>query len=276
MRFFFADDARQANPSREGMGPLVAIGGFSISGKRVRDTEQAIDELCRQSGFPPREEFKWSPGRELWMHDALVEKSRREFFLNLLQVLETNKAEAIVVVEDSSRGTAIQASPNAEIDATRLFLERVGSELNRKGSDGVVIVDRPSGERSREDAFLSDCLEMIQSGTDYVTPERVALNVLSTPSRLVRLVQAADVITSCSLAHIAGESTYSPRIFEAIKPLLCSDYDRIGGVGFKIQPDFLYANLYHWVLGDEYFVRYQMGTPLPFKSRPYPEDPDAP
>jgi hypothetical protein len=50
------------------------------------------------------------------------------------------------------------------------------------------------------------------------------------------------------------------------------DFGRIGGLGLKIHPDFRYANLYHWLLGDSHFVRYQSGYPLPFKSRPYAID----
>ena len=84
MNFFFSDDARQERPSRHGMGPLVAIGGVRICSRRVRELERALDSLCADVRFPARQEFKWSPGRELWMHANLVEERRRDFFIRAL------------------------------------------------------------------------------------------------------------------------------------------------------------------------------------------------
>ena len=57
-----------------------------------------------------------------------------------------------------------------------------------------------------------------------------------------------------------------------MKVLLRSGSGRIGGVGLKIDPDFSYANLYHWVLGDTDFWRGNLGTPLPLNDRPYAAD----
>lgn len=70
----------------------------------------------------------------------------------------------------------------------------------------------------------------------------------------------------------AGESNFSPPIFECMKPLFRSETGRVGGVGLKLHPDYKYANLYHWLLGDSHFVRGGSGTPLPMKNRPYSDD----
>ena len=32
------------------------------------------------AGFPPNEEFKWSPRRDMWMHQNLVAERRQVFF----------------------------------------------------------------------------------------------------------------------------------------------------------------------------------------------------
>jgi len=82
----------------------------------------------------------------------------------------------------------------------------------------------------------------------------------------------ADVVTSCVVARVSGESTHSPPVFDLIKPLLRSDGHRIGGVGLKIHPDFVYANLYHWLLGDSHFHRFNIGFPMPLKDRPFSND----
>jgi hypothetical protein len=54
------------------------------------------------------------------------------------------------------------------------------------------------------------------------------------------------------------------------------DGGRIGGVGVKIQPDFSYANFYHWLLGDTHFYKGFVGVPMPIIGRPYFESPDEP
>lgn len=274
MDLFFADDAGQRNPSRPGMGPLVAIGGIHVPSQGVRDLEREIDDICvNECGFPPGEEFKWSPGPNLWMHNHLVEDEREEFFIRVLTLARDSGVTAAIVVEDASRGRATDAQ-TAEEDVVRLFLERVQRELEKAGTEGVIIVDRPSGGRRDEDKFLAHCLETLQGGTNYVKPDRIALNVVSTPSKLIRLLQVADVITSCTVATVGGENRFSPPIFEAIKPLLQNDGERIGGFGLKIHPDYVYANLYHWLVEDTLFVKNLMGSLMPLLDRPYSAGPN--
>ena len=275
MDIFFADDARQRSPSRPGMGTLVAIGGIHVPSQAVGGLERAIDELCTDDGFPPREEFKWSPGRELWMHDNLVGEAREQFFVSVLTLARDWGVRAVVVIEDTRYATATSA-PNAEEDVTRLFLERVHKQLVKAGAEGIVVVDRPSGGRADEDRFLVNCLETLQSGTGYVKPDRIALNVLSTPSKHVRLLQVADIVISCTTAAVGGENRFSPPIFDVIKTLLHQVMGRIGGVGLKIHPDSIYANLYYWLLGDSRFWKRAMGSPLPLQTYPYSSDPNYP
>lgn len=282
MDIFFADDARQRNPSRPGMGPLVAAGGICVPSDAVRSLERDLTGLCTNFGFPPGEEFKWSPGPDLWMHAGLIGERRQEFLIAALQLAAARTVSAVVIVEDTQYNTAECA--RHEDDATTLMLERVNWCLLRRetdgiiagGTDGIIIADRPAGARRDEDKFLATCLETLQSGTRYVKPERIALNVLSTPSRLIRLLQLADVVCSCTTAVVAGEANFSPPIFEHIRPLLHSASGRIGGVGLKLHPHGRYANLYHWLLGDAYLIRGNAGVPLPIAAFPYSTGPDVP
>lgn len=274
MDVFFADDARQRNPSRSGMGSLVSIGGIHVPSQAVGELEKAINNLCDDFGFPPGEEFKWSPGRELWTRDNLIGEDREEFFIRVLTLARDRGVKAIVVIEDTGYQTAT-GTPTAEEDITSLFLERVHRQLVKARSEGIVIVDRPGGGRADEDRFLANCLETLQSGTDYVKHDRIALNVLSTPSKLIRLLQVADVVTSCTTAAVSGEDRFSPPIFKAIKPLLYSDMRRIGGVGLKIHPDLVFVNLYHWLLGDSHFFKHTTGYPLPLQDHPYSSSPNC-
>ena len=268
----FADDARQASPTRDGCGPLVAIGGALVPGDAVKSAEDEIGRLCVDVGFPAGEEFKWSPRRGTWMWNGLTATARRDFFLAVLAALQAASATAIVVIEDASRGPANQGL-TAEEDVSQLFLERVNNYL-RFDHSGIVVVDRPSGDRGTEEKFLVGCLDVLRTGTRYVRhPDQLAL-VLTTSSHMSRLLQAADLIVSCSLARVAGESRHSLEVFDAVKPLLWNA-GRIGGVGFKIQPDYTYANLYHWLLGDTVLSKGITDLQLPIPSRPYYSGPDA-
>jgi len=208
------------------------------------------------------------------MRKGLVEEQRRQFLLDVLEILRGFGAAAFVVVSDETSRLATRGAATVEADVVNLILERIGHYLRNCESDGVVIADRPGGGRPDEEKFLLGCLEMTQAGAGYIVPGRIGINVLSAPSKFIRLLQAADLIVSCTLARIAGERTHAPPIFDRILPLFPREKDRCGGVGVKIHPDFKYANLYHWLLKDEYFVRMNVGVPLPFKDRPFAQNAD--
>lgn len=271
MDLCFVDDSCQLNPSRPGMGPLIATGSIHVNGSVVETLEKKNDQICSETGFPPNEEYKWSPRRELWMYSNLIGDTRRDFFLRVLDETEEKEVQACVVVEDKTLRPANQGR-SAEDDVTIMLLERIEKGLQACSSEGIVIADSPAGGRTDEHKFLSSCLETIQNGTDYVKPTHISINVVSTPSRLVRLLQLADLVTSCTLARVSGEREYSPIVFANIKEMLVHEGDRIGGYGLKIQPAFRYANLYHWLLGDSHFWYKFVGNPLPHRGIPYYED----
>ena len=276
MRLFFADDSKQDKPSRKGMGRLVAIGGVSVLDSAVRPLEQKINSLCTEFGFPERSEFKWSPSQGNWMHSNLIEEDRHNFYLRVLALAEDYEVIAIVVIEDASCKTATGIQ-DPSLDATTLLLERINHHFSRNATEGIIIADKPGGGHKAEEIYLEQLLETRLTGTDYVKFNKIAHNVLTTHSHFSRLLQLADLITSCSVARVAGESIYSPPIFKKIKPLLYSQAGRIGGSGLKIHPDYRYVNLYHWLLGDTFFLKKDgESISLPNNLSPYHSNPTTP
>jgi len=249
MYLFFADDSQQDRPSRPGMGPLIAIGGIGVPAHQIRPIEREVNVICESYGFPYNEEFKWSPRRNQWMHSHLAHPERTQFFTEILEVSRDLGAFAIVVVEDREDRTATGADDHYE-DVTALLLERIHLQLRARETEGILIVDQPGGDRMSEEDYLQRCFEMRLRGTDFVTFETIAMNVVSMRSHFSRLLQVADIVTACTLARIAGHRRYSAPVFGHIKPLLCKEQGRIGGVGVKIYPD-RYSYLYHRLLGDE-------------------------
>jgi hypothetical protein len=273
MEFVFADDTRQPKPTRAGMTSLVGIGGIFVASDKVKELSRALDTLCQEHGFPGGEKFKWSPGRELWMWAHLRGDSRREFFAQALNLAKEHEVSVLVVVEDTPYDRAICEPP--EMDVTMLFLERVHRQCEQRSCDAVVIVDRPGGGRDQADKFLSQCLDTMRAGTDFVRFSRIPL-VLSADSSTTRLLQLADLVTGCTVAMISGESTYAPSIIEMIHPLYRRHHSQVGGYGVKLHPDGRYMNLYHWLFQDRSYMRGTTGVSLPYHKTPYADGPNSP
>lgn len=272
MHLAFIDDAQQANPTRPGMRPLVATGGIVVRVDAAGSLESELSAIRTAYGFPDGEEFKWSPDRDDWMRDNLVAGQRRDFFVEVLAAAGQVGVVVLVMISDTDCNPATNGAPTPQFDTTVAFLERVHNYVNDEGSYAVVIADRPGGGTRQDTDFLVNCQRVLTRGTRYVTLDRLPINLVTTESNLVRLLQLADLVTSCTTAFVAGENEYSPTVFGAIHPLVRREYDCYGGRGIKIHPDFRYRNLYHWLLGDSHFTRFQAGSPLPDRERPYAED----
>src|ERR1700730_15870887 len=186
-----------------------------------------------------------------------------------LQKAESGVRTTVAISDTSSRQP--RNSTSHEDFTTLMLIERIEWLATRAARDVIVVFDRPGGAHCQEENFLARCLETIQDGTPFVRPARIALNALSTSSHFVRLLQAADVFTGCVSAYVAGETRFAPQIMEAIRPLLSRDAGTIGVIGVKINPDFWYANLYHWLFGDTHLWRRNLGHPFPLPGHPIPE-----
>lgn len=257
------------------MGPLAAVGGLHIPSQSVKPIERGLDHLCSDNDFPTGEEFKWSPGKKLWMHKNLKFETRERFFLDALALAREHGATAVVAIADRKARPATDPKATPEEDVVTMFLERAHNHLRSIGTEAMVIADHPSGGRKVEAEFLASCLETIKQGTQYVLPEQITLVVVSDSTK-IRLLQLADVIVSCTRAYVSGEDRFSPAVFHAIKPLLRSESHRIGGVGLKLHPDIKYCNLYHWLLGDKTLWKGSLGHPLPLVGHAYATGPNQP
>ncbi|WP_289032760.1 DUF3800 domain-containing protein [uncultured Roseibium sp.] len=209
MKVLFLDDSKQRRCNRANMGSLVAIGGIEISAEHVRPLEQELERICRiQFEFPGGEPFKWSPARDHWMRNELVGDRRIEFFRTILRAVAVFGGVGQVVLTDPTRALANQNAPNSEVDALMMSLERFDTALPNN-EIGMVVVARPSGGRVDEDDFLSNCADFLDNGTNYTAFERIAMNILTMPSKNSRILQAADLVVSISTAMVAGHTEFA-------------------------------------------------------------------
>lgn len=266
MKFMCVDDSAQRG-RRQGMGTLVAAGCIIINGTRLRPLAAAVDEVCRAADVPDGTELKWSPPPENWLHDHLHGDDRSDLFRSCLDALASHGGRAVAVVWDTGRTTL--AGGAAFRRALEWALERFVMHLS--GDElGVVIADRPGGGATEDDRLLGEALALIEDGTPYVNlQERVALNLLTTPSHLSRHVQLADLVAG-STAGMVGRNPYAPPVFERVKPLFVQNaMGARAGVGLKLFPDDL-TNLYFHLLGEsEYRGDSSEAVALPSPRFPY-------
>lgn len=124
MQLWFVDDARQLTPTRRGDRSVVCSWSDLCLGANLRSFENALDTLCRSTGFPDGQEFKWSPGRALWMRDNLSGEARTEFFLNAVAIARDHGICGTLTVVDTNH-TVITGASNHETAVVRLLLERI-------------------------------------------------------------------------------------------------------------------------------------------------------
>lgn len=267
MQLFFADDSRQTKPTRNGLRALVAAGAVGVPELELRVLELQLSKICADFGFPEGEEFKWSPSRDHWMASALTSEKRQEFYRQVLDTARSQGVSATVVIAESGN-SSVTGHCSIEEDVTRLLLESIQLQLPLN-DQAIVVADRPGGGRAEEDAFLASCFDAMKRGTRLVRNFELIALFLTTNSRFVRLLQLADLITSCTTALVAGETKYAPTTFQDVRPLLRSDAGRIGGVGLRLYPAERMVNLYHWLLGEQDCTLHNMPYKLPFPGHPF-------
>jgi hypothetical protein len=268
MEFFFADDSKQKS-SREGMGNILGFGGIFANKEILGELERQVKAICDEYAIPHEEEIKWSPNRGSWIRENLHGMHRVSCYSRILSAAKGLGCRALVVAWDEGRTTL--KGERAFDKILDFAFERITMHLSKIGKLGVIIADRPGGG-ARDDAhFLSNFLTRVQKGTVHVRPERVPINILTTPSHLQVHLQIADLVTAITCAMVAGQNQYASEYFPIVKDMLIENaYGYKGGAGLKIFPDNL-VNLYFHVLGETEFSKVAMsiGWGLPDKSLPY-------
>jgi len=251
MDIFFADDSVQTG-FRKGQGKLVGFGGIFVKETELRGLSDDVDAIAKRYGIPAGVELKWSPPPANWIHANLVDPDRPACYREVIDAANARGVEALVSVVDLGR---VNWSPTkALFECTKYVWERVEMHLNRPPRTGLIVADRPSGGAREEDALLTEFLAMSSVGTGFVLPSNVALNLLTTPSHLLRHLQIADLVTGAAVAAVAG-SRWASSLFPSIQPLLIKNVlGYVGGSGLKLWP-WDCVNLYFHVLGESAYTR---------------------
>jgi hypothetical protein len=254
VELLFVDETDQAG-RRAGMGRLVALGGVLLGEEVLWGLAHQIDVICRRFGIPDECQLKWSPPPDNWIHHNLIGQRRTDCYGQVLDAVSRSGGRSIVVVIDTGRASSTLQGSHALLRAFQWMYERTVMQLEQEGSRGLIIADRPSGDRRQETELLAEVLQTIEDGTSYVLPNTIPINVLTTPARLVRHLQVADLVVGVTTAMLTGAGRYAEPLFGAVRAMLIRNADGlVGGAGLKLFPPSL-TNLYHWVLDEPRYVR---------------------
>lgn len=276
MDIFFADDSVQ-RASRRGLGRLVAFGGVAFEEEHLAAVAAAVDEIAVRYGVPPGVEFKWSPDprKDRWLHDDFKDPERRECYREILRAAHEHGGRAIVVITDTSR-TYLDVA-DASDRCVKYAFERFETHLEKSRRLGLVVADRPGGGKSEEDAFLRAFLLRITLGTEYKKGDKIPINVLTTPSHLLRHLQVADLVTGIATGTVGG-NRYALALAADLKPLFLRNASgTVGGTGLKLDPREL-VNLHFHCLGETSFAKAsaRAGWTLPAERGWWPPRPILP
>lgn len=203
MRLVFIDDSQQKDPLRQGLGPLVALGGIVVPDHQVAPYAALLSAIRSELGIPDFEEIKWKPPRGSYLASA-GKAVVTELRTRMLQAAFDHDIRSIVVIID--HGSAYKARTAVEVgkELLKWLFERVTILLDKANDIGVMIADKPGGGPADEGRWLAETLKLTNDGTEYVNPGKVVLPILTAPSHHVPHLQLADLVTAASAAAVAG------------------------------------------------------------------------
>jgi hypothetical protein len=271
MQVFFADDSTQ-RAKRPKMGKVLSFGGVFVDINTLKALSDELEGIADRYGLPLWTELKWSPRRTDWIYARLTGSARTDCFSELVESASKNGVRALVV--SWALGRSDLTRDQAASKVLDYVFERVSLHLNSIDDFGLLVCDRPGGGRKEEDWFLMHFRVRTQFGSGLVRSERILLNALTTDSKMVRLLQLADIVVGATTAMIGGLYDYAPPVFERIRPMFISNSTgQIGGSGLKIAPERM-ENLYYWLLGEEEYraPAARRMIQLPHSDLPYSHD----
>ncbi|HWM02003.1 MAG TPA: DUF3800 domain-containing protein [Actinophytocola sp.] len=275
MRLAFIDDSQQTDPPRDGLGHLLAIGAVIVPEAGVAGYAADLRSIRTELGIPDGEELKWAPAKGTFLKSAdgeTVSRLRTEMLL----AADRHGIKSTVVILDHSRTYLGLTQVEVGVKILKWLYERISMHLTDVDDIGMIIADKPGGGTTEESRWLAASLELTDYGTEYVSPERIVLPIVTAHSHHVPHLQLADLVVAATTAAYAGR----PSGF-ALAPLLRPLMHRhrlgcVNGAGIVLFPD--HVNLYHWAFGETRWAKPSTNTEwvLPREGRLYFADDGLP
>jgi hypothetical protein len=270
VRLAFIDESEEQQPRRTGLGHLVSVGGVVVPETAVAPYSAGLARIRHSLGVPEDTELKWSPSDGSWLKTPAGNAIRTQLREQMLNLAVDLGVSSVVVVWD--RGLVSWPVNEVQVEILGWVYERI-SMCVPVDEVALVIADEPGGDRRDRKQWLAETLQLTNHGTEYVTPDRVVLPIVTTPSHHVPHLQLADLVVGATTAAVAGN-----RYALGLAPLLHqlahkNAYGFAGGAGIKLFPNDL-LNLHHWAFAEDSYWKVGTGEywPLPIRDLPYATD----
>jgi hypothetical protein len=153
-----------------------------------------------------------------------------------------------VVVWDHDAAWRDRPKQDVGREILKYLYERISMCLSDYDDVGIVIADKPGGGSVQETQWLAGTLQLTNAGTEYVTPDRIVLPIVTAPSHHVPHLQLADLVTAATTAAVAGRPS-GLQLRELLLALARKHaLGYAGGAGIVLWPR--QPNLFYWAFGE--------------------------
>ena len=267
MRLVFIDDSQQRVSLRQGLGPLVALGGVVVPDHQIAPYATALSKIRTDLGIPNTEEIKWKPSKGSYLASA-GKPTVIELRTRMLQAAFDHEIRSIVIIIDHSMAYKSRTAVEIGKELLKWLFERVTILLAKANDIGVTIADKPGGGPADEGRWLAETLKLTNDGTEYVEPGKVVLPIMTAPSHHVPHLQLADLVTAASTAAVAGRPA-GLELRHLLRQLAHRNYhDHAWGAGIVLYPQEL-INLCYWAFGEKGVSRVSANTGFALPDRRY-------
>jgi hypothetical protein len=182
------------------------VGCVLVPERAVAGYAAELDAIRTEFGVPPGEEIKWKPARGSFLATAggeLVTRLR----IRMLKAAIGWEIRSAVVVWDHGAAWRDRSKQEVGREILKYLYERISMYLSDHDDVGIVIADKPGGGSVQETQWLAETLALTSDGTEYVTPDRVVLPIVTAPSHHLPHLQLADLVTAATTAAVAGRQS---------------------------------------------------------------------
>lgn len=185
MRLAYVDDSEQPSPLRRGLGPLLALGAAIVPENQIAGYASDLATIKTDLAIPPGEEIKWKPPKNSFLAGAggeLVSTLRQR----MLEAAADRQIHTAVVIIDHGKQYTNRSKSEVGREILKWLYERISMHLGDHDDVGIVIADKPGGGSKEDSRWLADTLQLTNDGTEYVTPDRIVMPIVTAASHLFR------------------------------------------------------------------------------------------
>jgi len=206
MRLAFLDDSQQAEPPRQGLGRLLALGAVIVPQEHVAGYAADLVSIRARYGIPSGEEIKWKAPKGSFLASAgadLITSLRS----SMLEAAIERRIRTVVVMVDHAAAYTSYTEAEVGREILRWLYERVSMHLADHDDIGIMIADKPGGGHKEDSRWLAETLQLTSDGTEYVTPGRIVLPIVTAHSHHLPHLHLADLVVAATTAAVAGRQS---------------------------------------------------------------------